>query len=103
MVTFSDFFSDVEEAVFSCLGQISMLTIFMRIKFDQLCISFSAFLILKKFPHCTEHYLFHKELAKWLFLGNYELSWILTLQNYLFKMIGTSHTWLCKLKLVKII
>lgn len=88
MMMFSDYFSDLAEAVFSCLGQIRMLITLCTIQLGQLCTySFFFFSHWEEIPSLLcALFIFidaflsnHIELSKWLFFGSYELSWIWTL------------------------
>lgn len=87
MMMFSDYFSDLAEAVFSCLGQISMLITFMHIQLGQLCTYSFCFSHWEEIPLLLwALFIFidaflsnHIELSKWLFFGSYEFSWIWTL------------------------
>lgn len=88
MMMFSDYFSDLAEAVFSCLGQISMLITLCTTQLGQLCThSFFFFSHWEEIPsllwalfNFIDAFLSnHIELLKWLFFGSYERSWIWTL------------------------
>ena len=81
-----DYLSELQEAVFSFSGQISMLIIFKHVKFSPLNINSIFFFPWRRNSLialgiiCTDTRLSnHEELAEYLLFGNQELSWILTL------------------------